>query len=280
MKKQRLCLNIIHNEIPVREQLSLYRKTGFDGFFTHWKEDADWNALRAYADAEGLYFQSVHAPYFGVADMWRGGERADRALRELLRCVEDVARAGVSIMVCHVWIGFDTDETPTASGVETYRTLVERAKELGVQIAFENTEGDEFLATLLREFVDYPNVGFCLDTGHELCYNHNRDLLALYGDRLIATHLNDNLGIRSKSGVITPNDDLHLLPFDGVKDWEDVARRVRETGYTGDLTFEWKLSGSDCPQKEAYRQMPFEDYLAEGYRRACRVASLIQGNAE
>ena len=276
MWKTKLCLNVLKNDVPVKEQLDLFKRTGFEGFFVSWQEGVDLKDIRAYADSIGMYFQSVHAPFGKAADMWRGGEKADAALCELLRCLEEVAGAGVEIMVCHAWIGFDTDESPTPSGVENYRRLVERAADLGVKIAFENTEGEEFLDALLQAFVGNTNVGFCLDTGHETCYNRSKDLLALYGDRLIATHINDNLGIRDYSGRITFRDDLHLLPFDGVKDWTDFARRIQRCGYDGELTFELKLASQiDRHENDAYGEMPFERYLAEAYKRACRVATLV-----
>lgn len=277
MWKTKLCLSTFPDVMPVEEQLNLFKKVGFEGFFVGWKDGVDLKAIRTYADEIGMYFQSVHAPFHGAADMWRGGEKAELALKELLRCVEEVARAGVEIMVCHAWIGFYTGETPNQVGVENYRKLVERAEELGVKIAFENTEGEEFLATLLQAFVGYKNVGFCLDTGHETCYNQNKDLLALYGDRLFATHINDNLGVKDFSGVITWTDDLHLLPFDGVKDWQNFAQRIKKCGYERELTFELKLKSiPNRHENDGYAAMPFTQYLVEAYKRACRVATLVQ----
>lgn len=269
-------MNTLHGTLPVKEQILLIKNAGFEGFFTSWKKGVDLKDIREYADSIGMYFQSVHAPFLKVANMWRGGAAADEALEELTACLEDTAAAGVKIMVCHAWIGFYTGESPTESGIEKYRTLAERARELGVSIAFENTEGEEFLAALLEALADYDNVGFCLDTGHETCYNRDADLLALYGDRLIATHINDNLGVKDFGGIIAPTDDLHLLPFDGVKDWSDFAKRIKKCGYGGELTFELKLaSHKGRHDNDIYQAMPFEVYLAEAYKRACRVATLI-----
>jgi hypothetical protein len=126
---------------------------------------------------------------------------------------------------------------------------------------------------------EYPGtVGFCWDTGHEMCYNYSKDMLALYGDLLIATHINDNLGIKDYDGRITYLDDLHLLPFDGVKDWSDFGRRMKKTGYQGELTFELKISNQkNRHENDVYLNMPFEQYLTEAYKRACRVAVLVQG---
>ena len=275
MWKYKLCLGTFKGEDNIKEQIALFKKAGFEGFFVGYRDNIDLKEIRDYADSIGMYFQSVHAPFHGAADMWRGGEKAENALNELLTCAKEVARAGVKIMVCHAWIGFDYQEKPNEIGLENYKKLIDYAEGLGVKIAFENTEGEEFLDALLREFGDRKNVGFCLDTGHETCYNKNKDLLALYGDKLIATHINDNLGVKDFGGKIIWTDDLHLLPFDGVKDWDDVALRLNKCGYQGELTFELNVTSKpDRHENDGYAQMPFELYLAEAYKRACRVAML------
>ena len=126
----------------------------------------------------------------------------------------------------------------------------------------------------MEYFKDNKNVGFCWDSGHEMCYNRSQDLLALYGDRLIATHLNDNLGIKDFGGRIFWHDDLHLLPFDGIADWDNIAERLDRCGFDGIMTFELNLNSKpDRHENDEYRRMPIEEYVAEAYKRACRVAA-------
>lgn len=277
MWKTKLCLGTgRYFGADVKTQLACFRKTGFEGFFTGWDGTQDLTELRTCADALGLLFQSVHAPYIKSADMWKTGPKAEAAAAELIRCAEATAAAGVDLMICHCWIGFNGC-TPTAEGVENYRRVVHRAAELGVRVAFENTEGDEALHTLLEAFRDEPNVGFCWDSGHEQCYNHGEDLLARYGDRLLGTHLNDNLGIRDFDGTVTCIDDLHLLPFDGIVDWPDAARRLSESRDLGVLTFEMTPNSmADRHENDVYQLLGLEGYVAECYKRACRVAALVQ----
>jgi sugar phosphate isomerase/epimerase len=100
-------------------------------------------------------------------------------------------------------------------------------------------------------------------------------MLALYGDRLLCTHLNDNLGIKDYTGRITWLDDLHLLPFDGVGDWLGIARRLNRHQFDGPLTFELTtISKPDRHDNDLYASMDFRVYLAMAYQRACRVAAL------
>ena len=78
-------------------------------------------------------------------------------------------------------------------------------------------------------------------------------MLALYGHKLIATHINDNLGVSDYGGRIFWTDDLHLLPFDGTVDWEDVAFGMRCSEFSGILDVEvtaWALSGDERTRSE------------------------------
>ncbi len=159
--------------------------------------------------------------------------------------------------------------------MRNFSVVVDEAERLGVKIAFENTEGEEYLAYLMEVFKDRECVGFCWDTGHEMCYNHSTDMMALYGDRILCTHLNDNLGIKYFNGEIIFLDDLHLLPFDGVADWDDIVFRLNKYGFNDMLTFELNtISKPDRTENDFYGRMKINDYLTEAYKRACRVAML------
>lgn len=275
MWKTKLCLGTDGDfGIPIADQIRLFRKVGFEGFFTEWQTGADVAGWKRAADEIGMDYQSIHAPFGRAADMWEKGPKADEAVHELLSCLRDCAENGVPIMVLHAIIGFDR-HTPTSEGLVNYKKVADAAGKLGVKIALENTEGEMYLSALMEGMKDYGCVGFCWDTGHEMCYNHSKDMLALYGGRLLCTHLNDNLGIRDYDGRITWRDDLHLLPFDGIADWKNIADRLNRYGYNGYLTFELiKKSKPGRHENDSYAGMTLEAYVIEAYKRACRVAAL------
>lgn len=271
MYKQKLCLNLQgHNQgegMTLNDEIRLYKKVGFDGFFSTF--NCDIESLKKTAKEERMIYQSLHAPWGMTAKMWEdSGEDGENGMRELIGYVETCAKHEIELMISHVYVGFDHPAVPTEIGLERYGRVIKRAEELGVKIAFENTEGIDCLDAILKEFKSCKNVGFCLDTGHEMCYNYSVDLIALYGEQLIATHFNDNLGIKDYDGVITYHDDLHLLPFDGVADWSDIAKRVVKCGYNGPLTFE-------LGNKSGYTSLSTEDFVREQYKRACRLAMMI-----
>lgn len=277
MYKTTLCLALNEQfQIPMTDQIRLFKQVGFDGFFAGWTPGCDIGALRAVADEESMIFQSIHAPFHKMAHMWYPSDETETAVSELIDCVRDCAKYSVPIMVTHAFIGFD-DREPTATGIENYARVVREAERLGVKIAFENTEGEEYLAALMEAFKDSPAVGFCWDTGHQMCYNYSTDMMALYGQRLLGTHINDNLGCKDYQGTITWHDDLHLLPFDGIADWNAVAKKIRESGFAGPLTFELNIiSKPDRHENDPYARMALVDYLTQAYIRACRVAALVQ----
>ncbi len=256
-------------------RVRILKDAGFDGFFSAWGGKSDTLRLAEAARNLGMDFQSVHAPFHHVRDIWGANEEAaSSALNELLACLEDCRKAGVGLMVCHAFIGFE-DHTPTEIGLRRFAALADAAEKASVRIALENTEGIEYLEALMDFFAGNANVGFCWDSGHEMCYNHSRDLLATYGERLLGTHLNDNLGIRDRAGKITWLDDLHLLPFDGIADWRYNRDRLRKCAFDGPLTFELNIgSKPGRHENDPYGQMKPEVYLAECYKRACRVRAL------
>ncbi len=278
MYKQKICLALSNGfGIPYEEQIKLFKSTGFEGTAIDLSDkNADAYKIASAIKDENMLISYLHAPFNKSDDMWMDGEIGDIALAELLDCVETCSRLEIPAMVAHTFIGFDSDNIPTQIGIERYGALAVRANELGVKLALENTEGEEYLAALMKELSDIPSVSFCWDTGHELCYNYGKDMISLYGDRLSVTHINDNLGIRDFDGKITYIDDLHLLPFDGITDWNSVAKRIVGCRFEGPLSFELSINSKPGRhENDKYAAMPIESYVAEAYIRACRVADLV-----
>ncbi len=268
----KLGINIIGetSEMPQKETLEMLKRTGWQAFFSVWNTERieGWaeNAAKL-----GLVYQSIHAPFTSVHKMWQDGEEGREVAKSLCECVRDCARFDIPVMVIHPFIGFH-DHTPTETGLDNYARVVETADKLGVKLGFENVEGEEYLAALMEKFWEHPSLGFCFDSGHELCYNRGKDMLALYGEKLVHTHLNDNLGVTGEA--ITWHDDLHLVMGDGIADWKNVMDRIEKTGYTDILMCELTLKNKpDKHTHDAYAAMPREEFFAFAHDRAVRVVN-------
>lgn len=255
-------------EMDEVEQIKLFKKVGFDAFFSCYGRE-NTAALRKTADEIGIIYQSIHAPFYRMNHMWELSPETESTKQELLDCVEECSIYNVPIMVTHPYIGFDKN-TPTELGIENFKEVVDFAKEKGIKVAFENVEGEAYLQALMDEFCDYDNVGFCWDSGHEMCYNRHKDMLKIYGDRLFATHINDNLGVSGEE--ITFHDDLHLIPFDGIKDWQDAMERLLDSKKIDVFTLELKFTkGVDHKAGTDYCSMQYEDYLNKVYQTAQKL---------
>ena len=275
MWKQKTGISVSNSYgVPVPELVRLVGRTGFDAVSPEWEENDDFAETAEAARESGLAIQSLHGPFDVAAKMWSADtDDSEEALRKLFLSLETCKQYSIPVMVVHVWMGFDNIPAPNSEGFENFGKLVKKAEEYGVKIAFENTEGDELLFALMEHFDGNGNVGFCWDSGHEMCYNHSMDLLARFGDRLIMTHLNDNLGISCFDGKTYWTDDLHLLPFDGIADWDYNVARMKKAKKQEYINFELNIrSKPNRHENDAYGEMPIERYFTEAYNRACRIA--------
>jgi len=275
MWQQKLGISIYNNyRIPTTEVVKLVKQIGFDAISPEWENDEKLYEIVKTAKEQNMEIQSLHAPYGGAAAMWDINKNMSmEALNELLLPLEACKKYNIPIMVVHTWIGFDSIPAPTRTGLSNYKRLVDKATEYGVKIAFENTEGLDHLEALMEHFKDNDTVGFCWDSGHEMCYNHSKDLLSKFGDRLIMTHINDNLGISRYDGTIYWTDDLHLLPYDGVANWDYNIERLKKSNKLEILNFELNIRPKPNRYENAfYEKMTLEEYYTEAYKRACKIA--------
>ena len=275
MWKQRIGISVGNNYArPTTDVIGIVANAGFDAVSPEWENNIDMDLIVKAAKENGMILQSLHAPFGNSANMWSAEQDIYLpAVSELLKSAEDCAKFEIPILVVHTWIGFENVLRPTDAGIENFGILVDRAKQLGIQIAFENTEGEEHLFALMDAFKNNNTVGFCWDSGHEMCYNHSMDLLDKFGERLIMTHLNDNLGISRFDGSTYWTDDLHLLPFDGIADWDYNIARLKKSNKQEILNFELNIvSKPNRHENDVYGRMTYEEYFAESYKRACRVA--------
>ena len=275
MRKQKIGISIGNSyAIPTTEVVKLVARTGFEAISPAWKQGIDLTDVIDTARDCGLAIQSIHGPFHGAAALWsEDAAVSGPAIAELLEALEDCRKFRIPVMVMHTWIGFEYSQVPNETGLRNYGILVAKAKEYGVRIAFENTEGEEFLFALMDHFQNDDTVGFCWDSGHEMCYSYGKDLLKLLGHRLIMTHLNDNLGVSRFDGKTYWTDDLHLLPYDGIGDWDILVQRLQKSRKLEYLNFELNITSKpNRHENDVYAQMPLEQYFAEAYKRACRIA--------
>ena len=213
----------------------------------------DWEShlekIVAVRDELGLDIAQSHLPYPKVAIRRKsptdeGCEQNEFFMKMTERAVRVSGALGVKWAIVHPVEASGADEISTQANIDynhkIYEPVIRLASSMGVGIAFENmadvdghrrfgVTGEE-LAALVDSFGD-PLVGACWDFGHgNRCFADQTTQFCKLGTRLVATHVDDNMGVGKE--------DLHTIPFLGTVKWPKVMKTLREMQYEGCFNFE------------------------------------------
>lgn len=267
IKMRKIGINFsLKKDLDVDAALAKIAELGFDCIFTGMPAMKQIAKLRAAVEANGLIWESIHAPFGHMNDMWLEGEAGEIMLRELLNCVDCCVLCGVKITVVHLSSG-DNAPPVTDIGRRRFTELVEYAATKDVIVAFENQRKLANLAWSMETFGPETNVGFCWDCGHESCFTPGREYMPIFGKRLLCTHIHDNHGIY--------DGDDHMLPFDACMDFERVARQIRESGYEGTLMLEVGPGAH-----ELYQDMSWEAFYERAADAVKKLREMVDGPAD
>lgn len=261
--------------VPMPDVIRLLQGSGFDTVSPLWQRDVCLDDVVNTAVRCGLTLQSLHGPLRGLPGMWSRDPACSATIFQDLLCAADACAAyGIPLLVVHSWNGIDYTFREEELYFGNFDQLVEHAIGKGLQIAFENLEGAEYLDALMERYRGCDGVGLCWDSGHERCYTPSRDFLKKYGDRLLMTHLNDNFGVTHPEGLLQGTDDLHLLIGDGNTDWGHTVDRLKQAKPQDILNFEFKIrpKGDRCTT-DLYGKWALEQYFPQAYQSACTVAA-------
>ncbi len=239
-------------------------KAGFNSIFT-CGNDAEFIAYAAAKCREtGLCYESLHAPWDGINDLWFENENSERLLARLKESVDLAAEYKIPIVVMHL---SSKENCPpvTDAGLRNFEKLHTHAQEKNVIIAVENQRKLGNIATVLELYGRDSNVGFCWDVGHEACFAGGREYMPLFGDRCVFTHIHDN--------NCRYNVDEHLLPFDGQINFRRTADLIHQSGYGGTLMLE---VGLPCEGSDKYRNLSLEQFVSKAYAAINRLRIIAE----
>jgi sugar phosphate isomerase/epimerase len=219
------------------------KSCGFDAAFTDSDNDIAPSAFAKAFYENGIAWETIHAPFKGINEIWKNGESGDRILAKLKTTVDICAEFSVPTAVIHLSSG---EKAPSISdiGKARFSLLVEHAVRKNVSLAFENQRKLANIAWVFEEFSSVSNVGFCWDVGHEACYMYGMEFMPLFGKRMVAIHFHDNTGVY--------DEDMHWLPYDGVIDMDRAARHFAKSGYQKSLMLEVDQRSAGVPDLEEF----------------------------
>lgn len=240
-------------EVSFEERYRLIKNSGFDCVMLWWSDKfgrgTGYQKDAHFARSAGLYIENMHAPVHEQNFLSLDNLDGESVFQSYLQCVNDCVQFNIPTMVIHL----PSDEYLIDHlGLKRLGIIIREAEKSNIHIAFENLSNIQNLALVLSTFQS-KSVGFCYDSCHHINYAPNDDLLKLYGDRLMALHLQDNGGKYNQ----------HQLPLDGNIDWPTVMRKILLTGYKGATTLE--------PMNWDYENLSIQQFLELAYQRARRI---------
>ena len=258
------CLRGLLDEVST---LELAHQIGFQVFTTGNADPENVISLKKRADELGMEFAFLHAPYRGINALWGEENEESREMFAKITAAIDVASAcGIPAVILHVSSGWQAPPINDL-GLSRYDALVDYAEEKGVIIALENLRMVGNLAYLADRYEHRDNVRFCFDCGHEHCYTKTVSWQDIFTDKLVATHIHDNMG-RPFEDKVTDRD-THWLPLDGTYNYHEMMRKFDLYGYKGPLVMEiFRTMRAD------YKEMMPEEFIKTAYERLNRIIAM------
>lgn len=245
--------------LSIERQIELMAENGFGHTFIMADDPCLTDGLVDKVKRAGIVFDMLHAPFDGINAMWKEGSDGDVMLKILTDSVEKCADYEIPVLVVHLSSGRPAPVISDA-GNRRFSALMEAARRKNVTVAYEN---QRFLANLASALEQHTDAGFCWDVGHEGCFANGRKYMPLFGDRLSVVHIHDNHHL--------PDQDEHLLPFDGICDYEMIARSLARYNFGGSVMLEVFRSESDL-----YNNMTPEEYYRRAGNAAKKVADMVE----
>jgi sugar phosphate isomerase/epimerase len=214
-------------------------------------------ALAEWLDDTRLTLHSFHAP---IAAAYAGGRwtegytlaaadepRRRRAVEETQAVLEVATTVPYKMLVMHAGVpaphGAAADNH-VGSLIRSLEQLAPVAERVGVTLAVEVIPNElstpAALVDLLESDLDVEGVGICMDVGHARLMGDVVDAIETCSGHLITTHLHDNRG----------RSDDHLVPGQGVIDWDAALLALQKVGYDGAWMFELAVAAERRPVLE------------------------------
>ncbi len=204
-----------------------------------------------------LTLHSLHAPIAGdySRGAWRDGytlaaadeSRRAQAVAETTAALSVAALVPYQVLVVHGGVPVpyaQTGDNHLPSLIRSLEELAPTAARVGVRLAVEVIPNAlstaPSLVALLESEIEAGDLGICLDVGHARLMGDVVDAIESCSGHLATTHLHDNRG----------RSDDHLVPGQGVVDWDATVLAFQKVGYDGAWMFELAVAAERRPVLE------------------------------
>lgn len=210
----------------------------------------DWDAyvadLKEYSDAQGMVYNQSHIPF---TFKWATEGEWERVIRDTQhRALDICGMLGVKYVVVHPihhmqYLGHEQEIYDI--NMRYYSSLIPFCEKYGYKICIENMWQKEVktkrnghdVGSRMEELIKYidglggtDHFVACLDVGHTTLVGFEpQDCIRQLGNKYLhSLHVHDN----DYTG------DQHLLPGQGLINWDEVCRALADIDYDGEFTYE------------------------------------------
>jgi len=268
MKNKSICLKISLNTLYIcpigslEKTLDLFKEAGYKCFdlSLSWfveqcdilidKDDYLDRAikLREYADSIGMRCNQCHS-FMRFKSVNYSNDDNDYYFELEKRCIRIAGIMGADNIVVHPFSTYSEEEN-----VRLFLELSNIAEESGINIAIENMPTGLYsdpngICSLLGK-INRKNVGLCLDIGHAELPKESTtcavEIIKRCHMYLKCLHIDDN----------DLKEDSHLMPGDGLINFKDIFRALKDINYNGFFTFEIDGYLYPLPLNERIEKLP------------------------
>lgn len=186
----------------------------------------------------GMEVWSVHAPFGGGVDLSHPEELIRReSVGQVRRACEVASMLGANCVVVHAGLSTgdaEEKETRRRQSLRSLNCLLKRTCQLEVCLAVEYLPANKERlcndSAQMREILGLCDgvPGVCLDTNHANLREDLVEATQALADCIVTLHISDNDG----------QQEMHMMPGEGVIDWSEFMRVLDEIGYEGPLLYE------------------------------------------
>ena len=256
------CVQNENENTDIISTLNAIKNAGFDGVFIQYYHQG-WkiSELEQFKKCKelGLKVEFAHLGYDDLKYMWLEGEKGEQLTQQYIEDLQFCKDNNINSVVMHLTTK-EKIEQPNIVGLERFKKIVLKAKELGIKVCFENKRVIEPLKKAI-EYINLDNLGVCFDSGHLHCHNSDNFDWDYFKNKIFAVHLHDNDG----------SCDQHKLPFDGNIDWKNLLEKLHNAGYKGPITLE-------SIYKNDYLNLSVEEYYKQAYKKANQLKQICLEN--
>lgn len=260
MRKIAVVVNNDNQDVSIFETINAIQNAGFKNVFVQWYNE-DWNPAQEeqlkYIRERGLNVIFAHLGYQNINNLWIESEEGEQLVKRYKNDIRICKENNIPMVIMHLT---SKSKAPKYNeiGLRRLQEIVDYAQSFNMKVAFENTKIKGYLEYVIKN-MDNENVGICFDSGHYHVHFDDDLDFSKFKNKIFAVHLHDN----------DKSDDLHLIPFDGTLNWEDVVKKLKESNYEGPITLEL------C-YHDAYLQMGIEQFYQKGYEIGEKLQDMFE----